>query len=186
MDGWQFLRVASNYVGLMRIPVVIVSGHPPRLNQTNHDGVIGVLHSPYEMRELIALVAAVFHPTRLASHSRAKSSLSSLSRKGLRSFGRGTLLKRRRQPTATGPRTRCRESFATRCGGSVHREAKHKAARWLGSQHAVTSRHGQVSSARARPMAVGPHGKTRRQARVECGPGRRHHRDHPPATRFDA
>ncbi len=62
MDGWQFLRVASNYVGLMRIPVVIVSGHPPRLNQTNHRGVIGVLHAPYEMRELIALVAAGLSP----------------------------------------------------------------------------------------------------------------------------
>src|SRR3954463_14824803 len=31
MDGWQFLRLLSSYVGLRSIPVLIVSGHPPRL-----------------------------------------------------------------------------------------------------------------------------------------------------------
>ena len=56
MDGWHFLRLLSNYAGLRRIPVLIVSGHPQRLEETNHRGVIGVLRAPFEMRELLTLV----------------------------------------------------------------------------------------------------------------------------------
>lgn len=58
MDGWQFLRLLSNYIGLRRIPVLIVSAHAPRLDDTNHQAVIGVLHAPYEMPQLLAMVSA--------------------------------------------------------------------------------------------------------------------------------
>jgi CheY-like chemotaxis protein len=58
MDGWQFLRLLSSYIGLRRIPVLIVSAHPPRLNETNHQGIVGVIHSPYQMQELLTMVNA--------------------------------------------------------------------------------------------------------------------------------
>jgi CheY-like chemotaxis protein len=58
MDGWQFLRLLKSYVGLRQIPIVVVSAHPPRLEEANHPGVVGVLHSPYDMYQLLALVNA--------------------------------------------------------------------------------------------------------------------------------
>lgn len=56
MDGWDLLRVLSNYAGLRGIPVLIVSGHPERLAETKHHRVVGVLRAPYEMPELLTLV----------------------------------------------------------------------------------------------------------------------------------
>jgi CheY-like chemotaxis protein len=58
MDGWQFLRVLSNYTGLRRIPVLITSAHPPRLDGTAHQAVVGVLHAPYAPPQLVAMVDA--------------------------------------------------------------------------------------------------------------------------------
>jgi CheY-like chemotaxis protein len=58
MDGWQFLMVLNSYVGFRRIPVLIVSAHPPRLYETKHEAVVGVLHAPYEMQQLLAMVSA--------------------------------------------------------------------------------------------------------------------------------
>src|SRR5215207_307762 len=49
MDGWQFLNLLSSYIGLRRIPVLILSAHPPQLQDTDHQAVVGVLHKPYEM-----------------------------------------------------------------------------------------------------------------------------------------
>lgn len=56
MDGWQLLRLLRSYVGLRQIPVLVVSAHPPRLEEANHPTVVGVLHAPYEMGELVELV----------------------------------------------------------------------------------------------------------------------------------
>lgn len=56
MDGWQFLRLMNSYVRLGKIPVLIVSAYPPRLSETQHSGIVGVLHSPYAMEELLARV----------------------------------------------------------------------------------------------------------------------------------
>lgn len=58
MDGWQFLRLLGNYIGLRSIPVLIVSAHAPLLHQTDHRGVVGILHSPYDMQQLLAMVNA--------------------------------------------------------------------------------------------------------------------------------
>ena len=57
MDGWQLLRLLKSYVGLRQIPVLIVSAHAPRLHEANHPGVVGVLHAPYQMGELLDLVS---------------------------------------------------------------------------------------------------------------------------------
>jgi CheY-like chemotaxis protein len=56
MDGWQLLRLLKSYVALRRIPVLVVSAHPPRLHEAGHPGVVGVLHAPYEIEELLDLV----------------------------------------------------------------------------------------------------------------------------------
>ena len=56
MDGWQLLRVLKSYVGLRQIPVLVVSAHAPRLHEANHPGVVGVLHAPYAIDELLELV----------------------------------------------------------------------------------------------------------------------------------
>jgi CheY-like chemotaxis protein len=58
MDGWQFLKLLSSYIGLRRIPVLILSAHPPRLDQTNHQAVVGILHKPYDIQRLLEMVNA--------------------------------------------------------------------------------------------------------------------------------
>jgi CheY-like chemotaxis protein len=59
MDGWQLLKLLNTYIGLRHIPVLIVSGHPPRLEESRHEHVVGVLHAPYVMSELTAKVTAL-------------------------------------------------------------------------------------------------------------------------------
>ncbi len=59
MDGWQLLKLLNTYIGLRHIPVLIVSGHSPRLEESRHQHVVGVLHAPYVMSELTAKVSAV-------------------------------------------------------------------------------------------------------------------------------
>jgi hypothetical protein len=48
----------SNYVGFRRIPILILSAHAPQLQDTDHQAVVGVLHKPYEMPQLLAMVSA--------------------------------------------------------------------------------------------------------------------------------
>ena len=59
MDGWQLLKLLNTYIGLRRIPVLIVSGHPARLEESRHEHVVGILHAPYVMSELTAKVSAL-------------------------------------------------------------------------------------------------------------------------------
>jgi len=59
MNGWQLLEVLNTYVGLRHIPVLIVSAHPPRLNQAKHERVVGVVHAPYAMEELTSKIEAL-------------------------------------------------------------------------------------------------------------------------------
>ena len=59
MTGWQLLELLNSYVGLRRIPVLIVSAHPPRLNETRHPSVVGVLHAPYQLQELTTRIEAL-------------------------------------------------------------------------------------------------------------------------------
>ncbi len=59
MDGWQLLRLLNTYTGLRHIPVLIASAHPPRLEESRHEHVIGVLHAPYTLEELVTKVEAV-------------------------------------------------------------------------------------------------------------------------------
>lgn len=59
MDGWQLLRLLNTYIGLRRIPVLIASGHPPKLQESQHQHVVGVLHAPYLLEELTKRVEAL-------------------------------------------------------------------------------------------------------------------------------
>jgi CheY-like chemotaxis protein len=59
MDGWQLLKLLNTYIGLRHIPVLIVSGQAPRLDEVRHGQVVGVLHAPYVMSELTAKVTAL-------------------------------------------------------------------------------------------------------------------------------
>lgn len=59
MDGWQLLNVLNTYVGLRSIPVLIVSAQPSRLDEIRHQRIVGVLHAPYVMTDLIDKVQAV-------------------------------------------------------------------------------------------------------------------------------
>lgn len=59
LDGWQLLKLLSTYVGLRHIPVLIVSAHPPRLEESKHDRVVGVINTPFAMDELTGKIEAV-------------------------------------------------------------------------------------------------------------------------------
>jgi CheY-like chemotaxis protein len=56
MDGWQFLGLLGTYLGLANIPVLIVSGHPVHLDRLTHQAIVGCLHPPYPLDELVKLV----------------------------------------------------------------------------------------------------------------------------------
>jgi CheY-like chemotaxis protein len=57
MSGWQFLQLLGSYINLRRIPVLVVSAHSPNLYEaTHHSAVVGALHVPYRMDELLKLV----------------------------------------------------------------------------------------------------------------------------------
>ena len=57
MDGWQFLGLLGNYLGLANIPVLIVSGHPVHLDRLTHQAIVGCLHPPYPLDELVNVVS---------------------------------------------------------------------------------------------------------------------------------
>jgi CheY-like chemotaxis protein len=58
MDGWEFLKVLRNYVLLAHIPVLVVSAHAKRLEAAAREHLAGCLQSPFDTRELMALVEA--------------------------------------------------------------------------------------------------------------------------------
>lgn len=59
MDGWQLIKLLSTYSGLRHIPVLITSAHPPRLDESSHQHIVGVLQRPFQMVELTTKVEAV-------------------------------------------------------------------------------------------------------------------------------
>jgi CheY-like chemotaxis protein len=63
MDGWEFLRLLGTYLGLTSIPVLIVSGHPAHLDQVTHQAIVGSLHPPYSVDELVDLVNRYNQPS---------------------------------------------------------------------------------------------------------------------------
>jgi CheY-like chemotaxis protein len=67
MDGWQFLRLLSSYVRLSHIPVLIVSAHPPRLDQVTHPAIVGCLNPPYELEQLLSMVNTYTAPIQPAN-----------------------------------------------------------------------------------------------------------------------
>jgi CheY-like chemotaxis protein len=60
MDGWRFIELLRCYVALSHIPIIVVTGHDPHLERVSHQGVIGCLQAPYEMKALLALVDSCF------------------------------------------------------------------------------------------------------------------------------
>ena len=66
MDGFQFLKLLGNYVGLANIPVAIVSAHHPKLDEVDDVAsarVVGRLQAPYASDELLAMVKACTVPS---------------------------------------------------------------------------------------------------------------------------
>jgi CheY-like chemotaxis protein len=64
MDGHQFLRVLRSYVRLAAVPVLIVSAHAGRLDESEQKRMVGCLRTPYDPNELLAIVEACV-PSRL-------------------------------------------------------------------------------------------------------------------------
>jgi two-component system, chemotaxis family, sensor histidine kinase and response regulator PixL len=58
MNGWQLLNALGASDRLHRIPVIIASAHPARLETIKHGSVIGFLQTPYHLPELLTLVDA--------------------------------------------------------------------------------------------------------------------------------
>lgn len=63
MDGWQFLGLLGTYLGLANIPVLIVSAHPAHLDRLTHQAIVGCLHPPYTLDELVKLVSLYNTPS---------------------------------------------------------------------------------------------------------------------------
>jgi CheY-like chemotaxis protein len=56
MDGWRLLELLRCYVGLAKIPVIIVTAHEPRLEGQQHAGIFGCMHAPYQLQDLVNMV----------------------------------------------------------------------------------------------------------------------------------
>lgn len=56
MDGWRLLELLRCYVGLAKIPVIIVTGQEPRLEQAQHKSVFGCICGPYQIEDLVRMV----------------------------------------------------------------------------------------------------------------------------------
>jgi len=67
MDGWGLLELLRCYVGLAKIPVIIVSAQEPRLERTRHHGIFGCIRAPYELEELIEMVDSCMAGNRKVS-----------------------------------------------------------------------------------------------------------------------
>jgi CheY-like chemotaxis protein len=67
MDGWRLLELLRCYVSLSKIPVIIVSGQDPHLEEVQHGAVFGAIRAPYEMQQLIDMVDACMSGARKAA-----------------------------------------------------------------------------------------------------------------------
>jgi CheY-like chemotaxis protein len=63
MDGHQFLNVIGNYIRLADIPVLVISGHTTRLDESERKRLVGCLQAPYDIDELMGLVSAYMPPS---------------------------------------------------------------------------------------------------------------------------
>jgi CheY-like chemotaxis protein len=65
MTGWELLAILKGYIRLAAIPVILVSGHDPRLDPVRHGTVAALLRKPYNGDQLLALVARLSGPRDL-------------------------------------------------------------------------------------------------------------------------
>ena len=56
MDGWQLLELLRCYVRLSAIPVIVVTGHDPHLEQMRHQSIFACIQGPYAIKDLIDTV----------------------------------------------------------------------------------------------------------------------------------
>ncbi len=56
MDGWRLLELLRCYVGLSKIPVIIVTAQEPRLEQAQHKGIFGCVCAPYQLEDVVRMV----------------------------------------------------------------------------------------------------------------------------------
>jgi CheY-like chemotaxis protein len=56
MDGWRLLELLRCYVGLAKIPVIIVTAQEPRLEHAQHKGIFGCICAPYQLEDLVHMV----------------------------------------------------------------------------------------------------------------------------------
>jgi CheY-like chemotaxis protein len=56
MDGWRLLELLRCYVGLAKIPVIIVTAHEARLEHAQHKGIFGCIAGPYQIKDLVEMV----------------------------------------------------------------------------------------------------------------------------------
>jgi len=69
MNGWELLELMRCYVGLASIPVIIVTGHDPRLDQTRYSCLIACIQAPYAIEHLIDTVDSCMSGTRKTDSS---------------------------------------------------------------------------------------------------------------------
>jgi two-component system KDP operon response regulator KdpE len=55
MPGWELIRVAESYLRLAKIPIVVVTGEPGRI-EVSSPNVVGRLSKPFPVDDLLALV----------------------------------------------------------------------------------------------------------------------------------
>jgi len=71
MDGWRLLELLRCYVGLSKIPVIILTAQEPRLEQSQHPSVFGYIRSPYRLEDVVAMVDDCMTGVRATSAARA-------------------------------------------------------------------------------------------------------------------
>lgn len=75
MDGWRLLELLRCYVGLSKIPVIIVTAQEPRLEHAQHKGIFGCICAPYQIEDLVRMVDDCMSGARsIANPADAKSS----------------------------------------------------------------------------------------------------------------
>jgi CheY-like chemotaxis protein len=57
MDGHEFLKILRSYVGLSRIPVLVVSGSTGELDEAERKRIVASLQTPYRAAELLRVVS---------------------------------------------------------------------------------------------------------------------------------
>ena len=71
MDGWRLIELLRCYVKLATIPIIVVTAHEPRLEQTQHQGIYGCIRAPYRLEVLIDMVDSCMSGARRAPHAAA-------------------------------------------------------------------------------------------------------------------